>query len=570
MAAGIAFSSQLFRMIEVTPRLPSIRFPPTFAMTQTTSQFLLIVLLLNPALLPAQTPDPIARMQTEAASSNKSTWGHWGPDPEKYSSWTSHSNRLIPIYTFGGDLVRVTGPNSVYRQAATIEQLYGFLPTETVNPQAEYCDQSDVFRLQKWAHEAGKKRIILFVFDGMDWQTTQAASVAKVGRVAYREGRGQGLWFQDYRGTTTDFGYFVTSPHNEGTTINVNDQRLTLPGGKIPGGYNADRCGIYPWGTITDVKYPIGTSEVIKHAYTDSAASATSMTCGIKTYNDAINVDARGREAVPIARTLQEVGYAVGVVTSVPISHATPACAYANNVHRDDYQDLTRDMIGRPSIFHPGGLPGAEVVIGAGWGMVNEKDGPQGENFVPGNRYITDEDLKAIDCNHGGRYVVAQRSPGIEGRTHLQQAAQRAAAEKKRLFGYYGAEKGHLPFRTADGRYDPVISVGNEAAAKAEQYSPEDLAENVTLTDMTMAAIEVLNAHSDKWWLMVEAGDVDWANHSNNIDNSIGAVYSGDAAFQAVTQWIEQHGGWQDTFVIVTADHGHYLVLDQPEALAGK
>jgi alkaline phosphatase len=476
---------------------------------------------------------------------------------------------LIPIYTFGTDLGRVIGRNSLYRDADAVQQLFGFLPTETVNPQAEYCDQTDVCRLQAWAHQAGKKRIILFIFDGMDWQTTQAAAIAKTGKVTYRDGRGQGLWFQDYRGTTTDYGYCVTSPHNEGTTINVDEQRITLLGGKIPGGYSAELCGPQPWGPITDAKYPIGTSETVKHAYTDSAASATSMTCGVKTYNDAINVDFKGREVIPISRKLQEQGYGVGIVTSVPISHATPACGYANNVHRDDYQDLTRDMLGRPSIFHPGGLPGADVVIGAGWGENKDKDGPQGANFVPGNRYLTAEDLTAIDINQGGPYVVVQRTAGVDGNVGLQHAAQRAASEKRRLFGFYGVAKGHLPYQTADGRYDPVASIGNEEAAKAEQYSPADIAENVTLTEMALAAIEVLNARSDKWWLMVEAGDVDWANHANNIDNSIGAVHSGDAAFEAVTQWIEHNGGWEDSVAIVTADHGHYFVLDQPEALIG-
>ncbi len=58
---------------------------------------------------------------------------------------------------------------------------------------------------------------------------------------------------------------------------------------------------------------------------------------------------------------------------------------------------------------------------------------------------------------------------------------------------------------------------------------------------------------------MVEAGDVDWANHANNIDNSIGAVISGDLAFRTITNWVEKHGGWEETAVIVTADHGHFL-----------
>jgi alkaline phosphatase len=101
----------------------------------------------------------------------------------------------------------------------------------------------------------------------------------------------------------------------------------------------------------------------------------------------------------------------------------------------------------------------------------------------------------------------------------------------------------------------------------AEKYSAADIDENPTLSDMTDAALQVLSSRSDRFWLMVEAGDVDWANHANNIDNSIGAVLSGEAAFTTVTKWVEANGGWDDTAVLVTADHGHYLVLDKPEAL---
>ena len=66
---------------------------------------------------------------------------------------------------------------------------------------------------------------------------------------------------------------------------------------------------------------------------------------------------------------------------------------------------------------------------------------------------------------------------------------------------------------------------------------------------------------------MVEAGDVDWANHDNNLDNSIGAVNSGDRAFRVITDWVEKRSNWDETVVIVTADHGHYLWLDRPEGL---
>ena len=86
---------------------------------------------------------------------------------------------------------------------------------------------------------------------------------------------------------------------------------------------------------------------------------------------------------------------------------------------------------------------------------------------------------------------------------------------------------------------------------------------------MTRAALDVLHSRGN-FWLMVEAGDVDWASHANDIDSAIGAVKSGDAAFQAVVKWIERHDAWKDSVVIVTADHGHLFVLDDPAAFAGR
>jgi alkaline phosphatase len=264
---------------------------------------------------------------------------------------------------------------------------------------------------------------------------------------------------------------------------------------------------------------------------------------------------------------LQAEGYAIGVVTSVPISHATPACAYANNVNRSDYQDLTRDLVGLPSISHPGNpLAGVDVLIGAGSGETKESDSGQGDNFVPGRRHITDADLAAIDATNGGRYRVVERTSGKNGREWLLSAATDAAEKQQRLFGLFGHFPGfgdsHLPFATADGRYDPTTGLRG-----SEVYSAADIAENPTLAEMTEAALTVLERNPKGFWLMIEAGEVDWANHDNNLDNSIGAVKSGVAAFQTVVDWVERHDAWEETAVIVTADHGHYLFLTRPEAL---
>ena len=45
-------------------------------------------------------------------------------------------------------------------------------------------------------------------------------------------------------------------------------------------------------------------------------------------------------------------------------------------------------------------------------------------------------------------------------------------------------------------------------------------------------------------------------------------MLSGEAAFDAVVDWITDNNAWDVTCVIVTSDHGHYLVIDHPERIA--
>ncbi|MCY2983423.1 MAG: alkaline phosphatase [Planctomycetota bacterium] len=514
--------------------------------------------------------DRIARLQAEAIASRTASWGHWGNRPSSYSAWTNHSNRLIPVYVFGGSFDSYMGSGSIYRDSARLEGLFGRMPTNTVRADAPYADQTDVYRLQRTATETlGKKYVFLVVFDGMDWQTTQAAAIYKSNKVGYTEGKGTGLLFQDYSKCKTDFGYVVTSPYGDEVETDVDAQLNTKPVTKF-GGYDSRLAGSFPWQTELDTEYPIGRSKISEHAYTDSSSSATSLTAGIKTINGALNVDYKLNPVETIGQWLQRTkGFAVGTVTSVPISHATPAAAYAHNVSRDDYQDLTRDMLGLPSVSHRSTpLPGLDVVLGGGHGEETVDGKGQGQNFIAGNRYLADEDRKLVDVSTGNpsaKYVVAQRTPGAKGAVLLAEATKKAVANKRRLLGFFGVKKGHLPFRTADGDYKPVLDVKD-----AEVYSPADLDENPTLAEMTQAAIDVLQEDKDGFWLMVEAGDVDWANHSNNIDNSIGAVLSGELALEKIFGWIEARNAWEESLVIVTSDHGHYLHLLQPEVLTSK
>lgn len=551
----------------------------------------------------ARGQDPVRALQEAAILQEWSPLGFWGTDPETYINWSSHSNRLIPVYTFGTkgagaglDLTSYQGENSPYRDQEKLRRIFGYVPTNTVNPQADYLDQTNIADIQLAAVKQGKKHVVLVVFDGTDWHVTRAAAIVKSGKVAYDSGRGSGLHIQDYTaGGTTQFGWMCTTPHNDGTYVDVDRQLVRNPGGRQRGGYDVSKAGLFPWSVGDQRAYLIGKPATYPaprpsfdpsvHAYTDSSSSACSMTAALKTYNNAINVDPQGRQVLTVPHLLQAAGWSIGVVTSVPISHATPAAAYAHNVDRDDYQDLSRDMLGLPSISHPKTpLAGVDVLIGTGWGQTAKVGGPtgtvvlppgvtegQGKNFVPGNVYLTDADRAAVDVSNGGPYVVAERTAGRHGVEVLWEAGRRAIAQGKRLFGFFGFKgtASHLPFATANGDYAPTFS----KARSVERYTPADLDENPTLADFAQVALDVLAERSKpnggRFWLMVEAGDVDWGCHTNNIDNAIGAVLSGDRAVRAVTDWVEKNSNWDETIMIVTSDHGHSFYMLDPKLLLG-
>ena len=155
----------------------------------------------------------------------------------------------------------------------------------------------------------------------------------------------------------------------------------------------------------------------------------------------------------PVAHEAQARGYAIGIVSSVPVSHATPAASYAHNVSRADHQDLARDLLGLPSATHPThALAGVDVLIGGGWGMQLSASPRQGTNYVPGNPYIAAADIAKADVANGGRYRIVQRTPDTPGGPALLEAATAAAADGQRLFGLFGVVNearpdagGHIP-----------------------------------------------------------------------------------------------------------------------------
>lgn len=72
---------------------------------------------------------------------------------------------------------------------------------------------------------------------------------------------------------------------------------------------------------------------------------------------------------------------------------------------------------------------------------------------------------------------------------------------------------------------------------------------------MTRGALRVLARNPRGFFLMVEGGAVDWANHANNLGRMIEEQIDFNHAVEAVVDWIALNGGWQENLLIVTSDH---------------
>ena len=95
---------------------------------------------------------------------------------------------------------------------------------------------------------------------------------------------------------------------------------------------------------------------------TDSAAGATALATGFKSYNGAISVN---RQHIPIGTMMQlakKLGKANGIVASSQVNHATPASFLAHNKSRRNYNEIADMYLD----YRINGKPVADVMIGGG------------------------------------------------------------------------------------------------------------------------------------------------------------------------------------------------------------
>jgi alkaline phosphatase len=514
--------------------------------------------------------------------------------------------------------------------------------------------------------------VIIMIGDGMGWEAARAAAIAKTGKW-YDSGKGEGLAMQTLTGYTyaTTYGTTVagvtgngalttTNPitgkspirpgfqfdpkFNAGTPVRKAEATASVAcqtgagttsnGGNIVG-YEPKLGGPNPWTPASPaVAAAQGYNpEYIKCSYPDSANTATTLYTGEKSYNNAMGVDMYENNSETILETANKLGKSTGLVTSVPITHATPGAATSHVNRRAKYdsdypildsilqQSIRKDL---PDPYSPDRkdikpfMP--TVLLGGGHPLDFTNTTNQTTTQPSGDGYVyikpsTYNQLKYNPSNPYG-YTFLERDGNVTytndlnqikdgGAELLKTAAKLDPNKGDRLLGLYGArgQNGNLPIATANGDYSSTgldnfavyTTAGSSSATSngtqlpkpdtvrplangidngrgetAAQFIAKERKANPTLAQMTQAALTMLGKDKDGFWLMVEGGDIDWAIHDDNMDNMIGNTIAFDNAVKTTIDWIGKNGGWDKNVLIVTADHDHYVTLNEnfPKLLA--
>lgn len=265
---------------------------------------------------------------------------------------------------------------------------------------------------------------------------------------------------------------------------------------------------------------------------TDSAAAVTALTTGHKTVNGRLAVDVDGNALRTIVAAMESGGRSTGVVTSVQFAHATPAGCAVNGEDRDEYLEISREMITRSPL---------DVLMGAGHPLFDRQGRAAAK---PEYRCVGGPDTwEGLLAGSTGGDADADGWPD-PWQLVEEPAAFRALASGEappRVLGVARVRETLQQQRAGDRQADPFVAPPLEGVP--------------SLADMARAALNVLDADADGFFLMVEGGAVDWASHDNQPGRLVEEVAGFAEAVTAVRAWVGAHGGWERNLLVITADH---------------
>lgn len=245
---------------------------------------------------------------------------------------------------------------------------------------------------------------------------------------------------------------------------------------------------------------------------TDSAASATAWSTGVKTYNGALGVDIHEKDHPTILEMAKAAGLATGNVSTAELQDATPAALVAHVTSRKCYgPSATSEK-----------CPGNALEKG-------------------GKGSITEQLLNArADVTLGGGAKTFAETATVgewQGKTLREQAQARG--------------------------YQLVSDAASlNAVTEANQQNNDSVP---TLAQMTDKAIELLSKNEKGFFLQVEGASIDKQDHAANPCGQIGETVDLDEAVQRALEFAKKDG---NTLVIVTADHAHASQIVAPDTKA--
>lgn len=155
------------------------------------------------------------------------------------------------------------------------------------------------------------------------------------------------------------------------------------------------------WMNTLPVKALVNTSNY-RGGITDSAASGTAFACGEKTQNKVLGLDHKGNPIESVAEMAKKLGWKVGIISSVPLNHATPAAFYAHLPTRYMYDEIIKNLA--VSNFNYFG----------GVSLMLKKKGKEALKSLKNNNYIMISSSKKMpQLDSDKKYIIHSRMPYV-------------------------------------------------------------------------------------------------------------------------------------------------------------
>ncbi|MBN1159107.1 MAG: alkaline phosphatase [Bacteroidales bacterium] len=415
----------------------------------------------------------------------------------------NHTNMLVPLYAKG------SGSELFHLYADEIDYVFGY-----------YIDNTEVGLLCKDLLRKESmhlpKNVIYMISDGMGYNQLLAANLYN--------GKNEHAFQKQISGV--DFLYTAMSTYPGRTALAMDSNAAD----QYDAGYNS----FMTW---------IDSTHAMKRS-TDSAPAATSMFSGKKTASGAIGVDHTGNELHNIADRAFELGKSTGTVSTVQFSHATPAAFAAHNPNRNNYAEIANEMIIDSKL---------SVIIGCGapdFDNDAQPSEPSDYSYVGGE--------STWDGLNQGSTLFATAT--IHGNHTVQDINGNEIPDPWTLvrdsIDFVNLASGKTPLRLIGiPKTGTTLNQGRNRSAEPEAYEIPFNQNVPSLSDMTMAALNVLDNNNNGFLLMIEGGAVDWAAHGGQMERVIEEQNAFNDAVEAVMNWVNTNSDWESTLLIITGDH---------------